>query len=230
MSARAFAISDIHGCVKTFIALVEQVIVLKKEDTLFLLGDYIDRGPDSKGVIDYIFQLKEAGFKLVTLRGNHEQMLLEGLVDEAGFNRFNVNGGDKSLLSFGVSKVNEMDKKYLDFFNTLQYFSTYENFVLVHAGLNFEVPDPLQDKFSMLWIRKFKVPTSHKDKIVVHGHVPTALTDIESSIESVHQDHQIGIDNGCFYGSNEFYGHLCCLELNSLQLFVQANIDMKPLY
>jgi len=57
--ARHFAISDIHGCVKTFKKLVIDIINLSKEDKLYLLGDYINKGPDSKGVIDFIFTLQD---------------------------------------------------------------------------------------------------------------------------------------------------------------------------
>ena len=75
---RRFAISDIHGCIKTFKTLVDR-IEFSKEDTLYLLGDYIDRGPDSKGVIDHIWKIQEEGYRVHCLRGNHEQMLLEEL-------------------------------------------------------------------------------------------------------------------------------------------------------
>src|SRR5690606_13442078 len=142
MAGRVLVISDIHGCSQTFIALVENVVQLKKEDTLYLLGDYIDRGPDSKGVIDYIIRLKESGFKIIALRGNHEVMLLNSIKERSASRVFLVNGGDKTLESFGISDVEELAPAYLDFFISLGYYALYDKFILVHAGLNFDLPDP----------------------------------------------------------------------------------------
>ena len=81
---RRFAISDIHGCRATFEKMLTEVLQLQKEDTLYLLGDYIDRGPDSRGVIDHIWALQKEGYQVHCLRGNHEQMLLDE-VDKDGF-------------------------------------------------------------------------------------------------------------------------------------------------
>src|SRR6478736_5094582 len=112
---RVFAISDIHGCAKTFVSLVEKVIKLTREDKLFLLGDYIDRGPDSKGVIDYIIQLEQKGFDVTALRGNHEEMLLKGITDSHFLEMFLKNGGDKTLEGFGVKHPKELPIEYLTF-------------------------------------------------------------------------------------------------------------------
>ena len=73
---RKIAISDIHGCLKTFKLMVEEQIVLSQKDELYLLGDFVDRGPNSKGVLDYIMSLQEAGYQLHCLRGNHEDMMV----------------------------------------------------------------------------------------------------------------------------------------------------------
>lgn len=230
MPGRVFAVSDIHGCARTFIALAENVIQLKKEDILYLLGDYIDRGPDSKGVIDYIMRLRETGFNVITLRGNHEAMLLSCLEQDAACSMFLNNGGDKTLESFHVSSVHQLNDQYLRFFNSLEYYAVYEKFILVHAGLNFDVCDPWEDKQAMLWTRRFKVSPDYSGKIVVHGHTPTALMEIQESIAEAEKEQQINIDNGCVYGLNEFYGNLCCLQLDTLELFLQPNIDQKPLF
>lgn len=77
MESRMFAIGDIHGCFQPFKHLVETKINLKPTDKLFLIGDYIDRGPDSKEVIDYIIHLQKNGFDIVPLLGNHEALCLE---------------------------------------------------------------------------------------------------------------------------------------------------------
>ena len=82
---KRYVISDIHGCYNTFKRLVEEVIGLTKSDWLFLLGDYIDRGPSSKDVLDYILDLKESGYSLFPLRGNHEDDLLDYAKGELRF-------------------------------------------------------------------------------------------------------------------------------------------------
>lgn len=227
---KTYVISDIHGCAKTFIALVENVIQLKKQDVLFLLGDYIDRGPDSRGVIDYIICLQQNGFNVVALRGNHEQMLLDSINDPSTSNRFLINGGQKTIESFGISETKDLSPHYIDFFNSLTYYALHKKFILVHAGLNFEIPDPFEDTTSMLWIRRFTVSDKFSNRIIVHGHTPTALVEIQDSIAQVQKVPVISIDNGCVYGLNEFYGNLCCLQLEPLELFLQPNIDIKPLF
>lgn len=75
---KKYAITDIHGCNKTFQALLDK-IAFTTADALYLLGDYIDRGPDSKGVFDTIFNLQETGHSVHCLRGNHEAMFLDSL-------------------------------------------------------------------------------------------------------------------------------------------------------
>ena len=79
---RIFAIGDIHGCSKTFKKLLLDKIKINKSDTIYCVGDYIDRGEDSKGVIDFILDLRAEGYTIHTLRGNHEQMLLDSIADK----------------------------------------------------------------------------------------------------------------------------------------------------
>lgn len=71
-----WAIGDIHGCPKTFQHLVQNQIQLKKEDHLYLLGDYVNRGPDSGGIIDFILELQNQGYQVFALKGNHESIIL----------------------------------------------------------------------------------------------------------------------------------------------------------
>ena len=72
---KQWVIADVHGCYKTFVNLLEYKVQLSQDDQLFLLGDYIDRGVGSKEIIDYIADLQESGYKVYTLRGNHEDVL-----------------------------------------------------------------------------------------------------------------------------------------------------------
>jgi serine/threonine protein phosphatase 1 len=78
MPNRILAISDIHGNNKTFLDLLDK-IALTKDDELYLLGDYIDRGPDSKGVIDTIWKLMDDNYRVFCIKGNHEEMLFRGI-------------------------------------------------------------------------------------------------------------------------------------------------------
>ncbi len=94
---RLFAIGDIHGCFKPFYELVVNVIDLKKEDRLILLGDYIDRGFQSKEVIDFIIDLKASGFDVTPLMGNHEAMLLEAYADNGLLYHWYMNSGETTL-------------------------------------------------------------------------------------------------------------------------------------
>ncbi len=139
---RNIAISDIHGCCKTFKALVENHVKLTKEDHLYLLGDYIDRGPDSKGVIDYIFKLKEDGFQVTATKGNHEQMLLRAIDGDTN-QPWYQNGARMTLRSFEATHEDNIPTEYIDFIKELKFYIELEDCFLVHAGFNFEREDPL---------------------------------------------------------------------------------------
>ena len=96
---------------KTLQALLHQISFSKK-DELYLLGDYIDRGPDSKGVIDYIWELQDLGYKIHCLRGNHEQMMLEALYDEENLRFWKHHGGKATLKSFNTKDIFNIPKAY----------------------------------------------------------------------------------------------------------------------
>jgi serine/threonine protein phosphatase 1 len=96
-----YAIGDIHGCARTFKKLVEEVIKFTTADTLYLLGDYIDRGPCSKGVLDYLLQIRDLGYNFRPIRGNHEQLLLDALTDTEARQIWYGNGGWATMHEFG---------------------------------------------------------------------------------------------------------------------------------
>jgi serine/threonine protein phosphatase 1 len=98
--SRLFAIGDIHGCFDEFREMIEKINP-SKQDKLILLGDYIDRGPAIKETIDYILSLKEQGFDIVALKGNHEVLMLHALSTGNYFNWLN-NGAESTLSSFGI--------------------------------------------------------------------------------------------------------------------------------
>ncbi len=222
--ARTFAITDIHGCAITFEIMLRDVLRLQKEDTLYLLGDYIDRGPDSKGVLDHIIALKEDGYHLRCLRGNHEQFMLDAIYDESNLNFWLRNGGDTALKSFEVSHPQEINVSYLDFLESLEYYFEDEHGFFVHAGFNFAAEAPFEDKDAMLSIRNFVVDTVQvHNKKVFHGHTPTRFQDIRMKLLQL-QAIAISLDNGCVYDKPGF-GQLLALELENNDLHVQARID-----
>lgn len=222
--ARQFAISDIHGCVRTFKKLVLDEIKLSKADTLYLLGDYINKGPDSKGVIDFIFELKNKGFNLHCLRGNHEQYLIDGLMYSWEEIAFLNRGGRETLTSFGVDTIRDIPKKYLDFIKALPFYIEIEKYLLIHAGLNFDLTDPYKDDFSMLNIRKMEVDLDKTGgKNIIHGHVPIPYQDIQDSLDF--KNHHISIDAGCVYDHIPVLNHLVALDIQTGKLYIQHNIE-----
>ncbi len=220
-----YAISDIHGYYTTFRYLIEERIKLQKEDTLYLLGDYIDRGTDSKGVLDYILALQEKGFQVRTLMGNHELLLLESLNDADTYSLWLQNGGTETLYSFGIRSANQLPAEYNVFLNSLEYYFETDKYFLVHAGFDFSTPDFLTNKEAMLWIRRWHHTIDRdrlKGKTIVHGHTPTPLVEIQNMLdENLYP--VINIDGGCFV-KKEGYGNLCALNLTTRELIWQKRL------
>ena len=219
---RSFAISDIHGCFMPFYKLVVEEIDLKKKDRLILLGDYIDRGEHSKEVIDFIIDLKDSGFNITTLTGNHEQMLLDSCDDETNQYLWFMNDGMTTLESFGISDIRELDKKYLDFFSGLGYWHKSGDHIFVHAGFNDNNADPFSDRHTMIWecSPAYTNPLL-RDKIIIHGHRPKRLEFVQQKINE--KSNVIPIDTGCVYGIEAGYGYLSALEINTMTLVSVSN-------
>ncbi|MFW5832087.1 MAG: metallophosphoesterase family protein [Prolixibacteraceae bacterium] len=219
MPNRLFAIGDIHGCFDPLQELVENHIRLSKSDTLVLLGDYIDRGPKVKEVADYILELRKNGYNVITLKGNHEDMLLNALDNKRHLPVWLFNGGDKTLESFGVRGVENIGPEYLEFFRNLRYYYTDGNYIFVHAGFNNNALDPFHDKYNMLW--ECRSSYSHpqlKDKIIVHGHCVITAQEFEKQMSGKPQ--VIRADTGCVYKEHPGYGNLAAIELHSGKSFL----------
>ncbi|WCC43993.1 metallophosphoesterase [Tenacibaculum finnmarkense] len=129
---RTFVISDIHGKNALFRKALKSV-KLKKTDTLIILGDLIDRGENSKGVLDTIFLLKDNGFNVELVLGNHEKMFLDSFENEEEHTKWMINGGDKTLMSFLTSKIEKIPKKYIELINSSKNYLLKDNFILVHV-------------------------------------------------------------------------------------------------
>lgn len=219
---RRFVIADIHGCALTFLCLIEEKLRLSEKDTLYLLGDLIDRGPRSREVIEGILSLQQRGFSLRILRGNHEEMLLNACADPGMVSAWLQNGGNATLHSFGVRSPGELSSAMLNLFATLPDHLLLRDFVLVHAGLNFDNDDPFQDREAMIWSRSYDVdPERLGGRRLICGHTPRSLAEIRASLGTS----RIMLDNGCVYGPTGGLGNLVALELDTMILHLQENID-----
>lgn len=223
MSHRRIVIGDIHGCPKTLNKLLNDKIKIHKSDYIYFLGDYIDRGPNSKKVIDIIIELLIMGFNVKCLIGNHELMLLESVHSNITFQTWLKNSGKVTLDSFKISHPSQLKRRYMLFFQSLQYYIELDDFILVHGGLNFEIEEPLKDVLSMCWTRNLTVDKSKiGGRRIIVGHTPTKLSKIKKTLE----EDRILLDGGCVYNNLENdMGYLVALELNSMELFTQKNVE-----
>lgn len=223
---RRLVIPDIHGCSLTFRALLQK-INFTHDDLLFFLGDYIDKGIDSKGVIDEILRLQSENYQIFLLRGNHEQMLLES-IDEYPENPLLFHKAYK--LENLLNENGDVEEKYYTFLKNLFYYFELEDYFLVHAGFDFDAEKPFQDFDSMLWMRDtFYDEELAKSKTIIFGHQPTPFTDIQTSIQN--NSPLICLDNGAvFYDfKNHGFGKLICFDLDTKKLILQENLEQKRL-
>lgn len=222
VTGRTFAISDIHGCARTFQKLVQEEIHLEKSDKLYLMADYIDRGPDSKGVIDYILHLQDNGHNVYTLRGNHEQLMMDSLNDAQALKLWIQNGGDATLKSFDVKSYKNLNPVYRSFFENTEFCHVHERYPIVHAGLNFENDDIFEDEHAMLWTRDMQIDMEKLgDRVVLHGHTPLALHYITSQFDHT----EINIDGGCVFKKTTGFGNLVAYNLTEGKFHCVKNID-----
>lgn len=229
LHGRQLVIPDIHGCLLSFEALLEK-INFNKNDQLFLLGDYIDKGSNGVGVLDFLINLKENNYQVFALQGNHEQMLLEKhhKVLEKPYSTAELSLPHLRKNYGIVDTTRKILPKYYNLLCNMPYFYELENFFLVHAGFNLSTQNPFVDFEAMLWIRDFDITIEEQtrffnNKTVIFGHNPTFLQFIEKDI--LDRKPAICLDNGCVFISKFFLGNLLCLDLETMQLTIQKNID-----
>lgn len=220
-----YAIGDIHGGAQTFRALLGR-IGLRRGDQLHLLGDLIDRGPDSRGVLDTVLNLREAGFTVRPIRGNHEDMLLRNISGDhdAWSPHWMEEFGEQTLQSFGILRLGELPERYINLLMSLPLLTLEDDYVIVHAGLAFNAPHPLHDSppYNLLW-QESGTPDRNRlgGRITVTGHRYRPLRDIEASLLS----DRIFLDNGAFTGMLPDLGNLVVLDLDRKKLVVQPWLD-----
>lgn len=219
---RLFAVGDVHGCADELRALLQQ-LPLDRDSTVVFVGDYIDRGPDSRGVVDTVLELGEM-CNVVCLLGNHELMLREFLdgSDPVKVARFVYNGGSSTLASYADDQGRyAFPQEHLQFYANLKYFHVEGDYCFVHAGLPVDLDDIDVDLHGeeMVWMRRRPSdPDPDMSKIVVHGH--------STSLEVEVTPHRIGLDTACVFGRR-----LSAIELESRKVYSVARLAMpEPIY
>jgi serine/threonine protein phosphatase 1 len=212
--ARTFVIGDIHGCIEEVDRLLD-TLAPSGSDTVIFLGDYIDRGPSPKAVVERLVCLQHEGPRCVFLKGNHEDMFLAFLGCEGAYGEaFLANGGGVTLRSYGLEGQfgelgpDRLPEAHLEFFRALQMRHIHGDFLCVHAGLAPERSLEEQCDEDMLWIRDEFIGHPHPfPYTVLFGHSPRreVLLDLP---------YKIGLDTGVVY-----WNKLSCLELESKLLF-----------
>jgi calcineurin-like phosphoesterase family protein len=229
--SRILAISDIHGCGKTFIKLLQQ-IKFNKTDKLYLLGDLIDRGANTKHLIDHILKLKNEGYLIEKLLGNHEELMMNSEKSDADLDRWIRNGGDKTLESFGVKTYNDLDIQYKLFFKSMQLKVEVDRYIFVHAGINnIQFKDPFLPSV-VLWTRNWYEFLDYKwlgDRYIIHGHTPQFEQDIIKQFHEFEKNRILNIDAGCCYTKNQenkpVFSKLCCIDLTNRKLYFEDNCE-----
>lgn len=216
MTQRTIAIGDVHGCSGALRVLVD-AIAPSENDTLVFLGDYIDRGEDSCGVIEQIIEL-QTRCRVVTLTGNHELMLLTVLRDGDETNRslWYACGGEATVASYG-GDVQQIPEQHIEFFNQcLPYWEDAEN-IYVHASYLPNVPlDELSEQY-LYWEHLppvVRLPHFSGKRVIV-GHTPQA------NFQPLVLDHLVCLDTYCFGG-----GWLTAMDVGTGQ-FWQSSRDRR---
>lgn len=203
---RRFAIGDIHGCSKALRTLIE-TIDPQSDDELVFLGDYVDRGPDTRDVVDQVIELQKR-CRVIPLRGNHEIMLvavaLRGMDDTVWLE----NGGQATVTSYGGS-LEKIPQEHIEFFKNLVAYHETDDAIFVHAGYCHLAEMHEIDEATMYWNHlPFPLPLRHKSgKRVFVGHTPQPAGTI------LEKPHLVCLDTYCFGG-----GYLTAYELDTGEL------------
>lgn len=213
---RVYAVGDVHGYANVLRALIGELrddlmrSAPAERPLLVFLGDYVDRGPDSRGVIDMILGLEADGrFEVVCLQGNHEDALRRFLREDDFGPNWIVNWGEATLRSYGVGVPAEgreaeeaprvqaelaaaLPAAHRDFLRRCVMSLTVGDYLFVHAGVRPGVALADQHDRDLMWIR-YDFLESDEDfgKVIVHGHTPTDRPECKSN--------RIGIDTGVYY-------------------------------
>jgi serine/threonine protein phosphatase 1 len=210
-----YAVGDVHGRLDLLEPLLKDVVtdMLRSRPArpplLVFLGDYVDRGDSSAGVIDLILRLKASdGFEVVTLKGNHEEALLQFMEDPDFGVTWMVHGGATTLASYKVTPptvrndpevwrktsaafAKALPSAHLEFLQNLELMVTIGDYAFVHAGVRPGAALNMQEEHDLLWIRQdFLQASGPFEKIIVHGHTPAEEPQLTP--------HRLGLDTGAY--------------------------------
>ncbi|MCB1485863.1 MAG: metallophosphoesterase [Bauldia sp.] len=212
---RLYAIGDVHGCdgllAEAHAAIASDLAASPVADHRIIhVGDYVDRGPDSAGVVARLAAFAGRDSRVVCLIGNHDRMLLDFLTDphDAG-PLWLMNGGDATLRSYGLDaaksepwhRLRELADRFAEalpladraFLEALPFHRQFGDFFFCHAGIRPGVPLDAQSEEDLIWIREpFLLDPADHGVVVVHGHTPRAIPEI--------MPNRIGIDTGAVFG------------------------------
>ena len=219
-----YAVGDIHGRADLLVRMHRLIqahgtTYPDERKVVVYLGDYVDRGLESRQVIDLLLDEPLSGFESVYLKGNHEDFMLRFLSDSSVGVSWLFNGGNATLFSYGVAMPDVPDpearmalvqtdlkqrlpERHLDFLRRLRASHVEGDYLFVHAGIRPGIPLKQQSGHDLMWIREdFLKSGRDHGKIVVHGHSITWEPDV--------RENRIGIDTGAFAS-----GVLTCLALH----------------
>ena len=232
-----FAIGDIHGCLNELTSLHKKILTHDKfdvkNDLIIYLGDYIDRGKNSKEVINQILKLKNNKIKTVNLMGNHDEFMIDFLFNNKNNIQNWLNFGlDQTLRSYGIEVVDfikdgfgddiidqlrntllsTMSEEHVNFFKDLELSFSSEKYLFVHAGIDPKKTLEDQTKEDFLWSRSksFFDKDFKAQKIIVHGHTP------EENI--INNPNRINIDTGCYFSGK--LSSVCLSDYDDSRIFI----------
>ncbi|MEY4167158.1 MAG: hypothetical protein RIR52_982 [Acidobacteriota bacterium] len=221
--ARTLVVGDIHGKLGLFNRLLDEMKYQPEIDRLVLVGDLVDRGEDSRGVVERAIGLKDAAPERVTvLRGNHEDMMIEWIREPEGpgAELWYFNGGIETLRSYLTGDGDlALPQNHFDFLTSLPTWHEDEHAIYVHAALpeggdgQFIHPSELPDSPELIWSRNSAFFEGYRGKTVVFGHTIAGLFFGEREKVWM-QDDLIGVDTGAF-----LFGVLSAVELPSRRIF-----------
>jgi serine/threonine protein phosphatase 1 len=193
-----YAVGDIHGSLDKLRALIARCETHAggRERRLVFLGDYIDRGSDSRGVLQLLIELQSAEpDRIVALMGNHEAMALDVIDDVADAALWLPEGGAATLRSYGVTRPRDLPADHVEWLRALPLCHDDGRRLFVHAGIDPDRPFDAQADHDLLWIREpfLSDPRDH-GRLIVHGHTPT-LNGRPARCGS-----RLGLDTGAVYG------------------------------
>ena len=214
-----FAIGDIHGAIDELLIVHRKIMAdyagANEDHTIVFLGDYIDRGENSKEVVEYLLKMPFTNFKHVFLKGNHEAMASDAFkYNTSDFKSFWLdNGGNTTLYDYGMErsdiKKGAMPTSLQELYNKLRPYYIHKNLLFVHAGINPYEPFMNQNENTWLWIRKkfltAKIPFDNgfagKTMRVIHGHTPVMFDpeQVDIDMDALILHNRINLDTSAVY-------------------------------